>query len=604
MKLFTSFLVGFPLVLLAVSINLPAADKNEKDQPPAKANQQRQGQRGQNQNGQGRQDQIGQGQGNQNQIGQGQGRQGQGGQNQVGQGQGRQGQGNQNQIGQGQGQGRQGQGNQNQVGQGQGNQNQIGQGQRKGGQNEPGQGQGRNGAGAANAGNNRGKEVVQQPIVKPPPPPLKEVKKSNGEVERVAPSGFVRERTKVDQKAGVKQTEHIAPTGRVAMKEVEDKNGTKQITHYDLGREKKAEVIRKDGSKEVTDVHYNRDGKERARETVKTDVSGKVVSKTVVKNVTINKTVIKTENHYVAGRYGFVYRPVVVVRPVLFVNPYWYTPAGVVIVHPYHYRWGFYEEPWYGYHAYYWEPYPVYQAPSYWVTDWMVAGYVADSYAISTSLAQTREEVRLAREDAEKAKLAAERAADAAEKAEAQAEQAAAEARAAKAEARAAKAELEESKRKELAGKPNPKATPIDKETKDALQNQIAKTIEEKKKATDDQVPPDVTAALADPEHIYPVSKKIACIRADDDEAAGFLTPGDLLKRKKGQDIPKEPGENMFVTMVVMTSKGDDDSVQAGTKIKISIKDLQEFDNEFRAKLDTGLVEAGKNQDAFKSGAI
>jgi hypothetical protein len=443
----------------------------------------------------------------------------------------------------------------------------------------------------------------KNPPTKPPSPELSEVKKPNGEIERRAPSGAVRERTKVDEKSGAKQTERLAATGRVETREVVNKSGEKQITHYDLGREKKAEVIRKDGSKEITDVHYNRDGKERAREIVKTDVRGKEVSKTVVKTVTINKTVIKTEHNYVVGRYGYVYRPVVV-RPVLFVNPYWYTPAGVVIVHPFRYTWGFQADPWYGYHAYYWEPYPVYQAPSYWVTDWMVAGYVAESYAISASAAQTREEVRLAREDAEKARSAAERAADAAEKAEAQAEQAAAEARAAKAEARAAKAELEETKRKELAGKPNPKATPIDKETKEALQSQIAKTIEEKKKVVEDQVSPDVTVALADPDHIYPVSKKIACIRAEDDEPAGFLTPGDMLKLKKGQEIPKEPGENTFVTMVVMTSKGDDDSVTAGTKIKVSIKDLQEFDSEFRAKLDTGLVEAGKNQDAFKSGAI
>jgi hypothetical protein len=157
-----------------------------------------------------------------------------------------------------------------------------------------------------------------------------------------------------------------------------------------------------------------------------------------------------------------------------------------------------------------------------------------------------------------------------------------------------------------LAGKPNPKATPIDKDTKEALQNQVAKTIDEKKKSAngDETIPPDVAAALADPEHIYPVSKKIVGIRAEDDESAGVLTPGDLLKLKKGQVIPKDPGENTFVTMVVMTSKGEDDSVPAGTRIKVSIKDLQEFDNEFRAKLDTGLVEADKNQDAFKTGAI
>src|SRR5258705_12665942 len=107
---------------------------------------------------------------------------------------------------------------------------------------------------------------------------------------------------------------------------------------------------------------------------------------------------------------------------------------------------------------------------------------------------------------------------------------------------------------------------------------------------------------MSDREPIYLVRKYFAGIRADDDESAGFLTPGDMLKLKKGQEIPKEPGENAFVTMVVMTSKGDDDSVPAGTKIKNSIKDLQELDREFRAQLDTGPVEAGKNQNAFKSG--
>ncbi|HEY0548850.1 MAG TPA: hypothetical protein VGF13_04555, partial [Verrucomicrobiae bacterium] len=201
-----------------------------------------------------------------------------------------------------------------------------------------------------------------------------------------------------------------------------------------MGREKRAEVIRKDGSKAITDVHYSRDGKERSREIVNTDAKGKTVSKTVVKNITINKTVIKTEHKYVVGRYGYVYHPVVV-RPVLFVNPYWYTPAGIVIVHPFHYTWGFYADPWYGYHTHYWEPYPVYQAPSYWVTDWMVAGYVAESYAISTSVAQTREEVRLAREDAAAARAAAEKAQDAAERAEAETARLAAEARADRAEA-------------------------------------------------------------------------------------------------------------------------------------------------------------------------
>jgi len=348
------------------------------------------------------------------------------------------------------------------------------------------------------------------------------------------------------------------------------------------------------------------------------DARGTAVSKTVTvkQNVVINNTTIVNKTvvrNYYPGRYGFVYRPVFV-RPAVFVSwydPYWYTPAGVVITaHPFSFSWGWYGDPWYAYHRAYWEPYPVYVAPSYWVTDWMVAGYLADRYAVSVSVAQTQEEVRLAREEAEKARQAAEQARDAAEVAEAKAAQAAAEARDERAEARAAKAEAEEAKRKELAGKPNPNATPIDKDTKEALKNQVEKTIAEKKEFAEQSakgsnpVPPDVSKALADPTHIYPVSKTIGVTRAKDGESAGILTAGDLLKLEPGQKIAQDISENDLVTMRVMTSKGEDDAVPAGTLIKVPVKELQEFDNEFRAKLDLGLAEAEKNKDQFKKATL
>src|SRR5205823_269747 len=151
------------------------------------------------------------------------------------------------------------------------------------------------------------------------------------------------------------------------------------------------------------------------------------------------------------------------------------TPARVPIYHPFRYSWGWDAYPWYRHRAYYWQPYPLYPTPCYWVTDWLMAAYIADQYAVATSAAQTREEVRLAREDAEKARIVAQQARDAAEIAEAKAAQAVAEARAERAEARAAKAELQEARAKELAGKPNPNATPIDNAAKEALKDQVDK---------------------------------------------------------------------------------------------------------------------------------
>jgi len=56
--------------------------------------------------------------------------------------------------------------------------------------------------------------------------------------------------------------------------------------------------------------------------------------------------------------------------------------------------------------------------------------------------------------------------------------------------------------------------------------------------------------------------------------------------------------------MRVMTSKGEEGEVTAGTTVNVAIKDLQEFDNEFLAKLDAGLAEADKNKDLFRQGVV
>ena len=468
----------------------------------------------------------------------------------------------------------------------------------------------------------------QTQLLRPIPPPCKliEVKKPGGAVERLSPSNKVRERTVVEQKTGNQRTQQLGVTGRVEVEEVKRKDGTRQLTQYDLGREKKIQVVRKDGCVETTDIQYNRNGEPRARETIIRDTTGRAVSKTVVvqqnlviRNTTIinnntrmanNTTVVRT---YHPGRYGFVYRPVVI-APIVFsswYDPYWYSPVGRVVYHPFRYSWGWHHEPWFRCHAHYWAPYPVYPAPCFWITDWLVAGYIADRYAAAASAEQMREEVRLAREEAENARIAAEQAKDAAEIAEAKAAQAAAEARAERAEARAAKAELEEAKAKELAGKPNPKAAPIDKETKDALKDQIEKVIAEKKQFAEqsakggDPVLPDVTASLSDPKHIFPVSKTISVMRAEDSNPAGVLTAGDLLRAEPGQEhVIADASENTPITVRVITSKGEDDSVPAGTLVAIPLKELQEFDNEFRAKIDLGLTEANNNKELFKKEVV
>jgi len=44
--------------------------------------------------------------------------------------------------------------------------------------------------------------------------------------------------------------------------------------------------------------------------------------------------------------------------------------------------------------------------------------------------------------------------------------------------------------------------------------------------------------------------------------------------------------------------------LRAGTLVAIPVKELQEFDNEFRAKIDLGLTEANNNKELFKKEAV
>ena len=143
------------------------------------------------------------------------------------------------------------------------------------------------------------------------------------------------------------------------------------------------------------------------------------------------------------------------------------------------------------------------------------------------------------------------------------------------------------------------------------MRNQIEETIAEKKEFADQSAKggnpnlPDVAKSLKDPNHIYPVSKTLSVVSAKDSSAAGTLSEGDLLKLEPGQEnVLKDADENTFITMRVMTSKGEEGEVRAGTLVSVAVKDLQDFDSEFRAKLDLGLAEAQKNQDQFKKGAL
>ncbi len=434
-------------------------------------------------------------------------------------------------------------------------------------------------------------------------PTLTTRKSNDGSIQHVTASGRVAQITHV-QPDGSQRTQHISPTGRVQSEVVKRPDGTHQTTQFDARNHPRTQTVTDQNGKKVEETHttYGRDSSTpRSTETVKYDpASGKPVSKTVViqqNNITINNTTV-INNHttinrnYAVGRYGYVYRPVVFVRSpsVIWYDPFWYGPSGVVNAHPFHYTWGWERVGWYTYHPHYFGVYEVYPAPSYWVTDYMIADYVADQYAAEQTAEQAREDARLAREDAEKARAAAREATEEAEIAEAKAAQAAAERRAAAAEAKLANAD-----------KCQHNGTPIDTETKEQLRVQVEATITEKKQAAEsgekEVATADVAKVLADAKHVYPVSKPFKVEQ-------GSVTEGDLLRLEPGQDDAlKNLSENTVVKMRVITCKGEEGEVLAGTVVEVPLSTVQEFDNEFRAKVDSSLAAADANKDQFKKGS-
>jgi hypothetical protein len=92
--------------------------------------------------------------------------------------------------------------------------------------------------------------------------------------------------------------------------------------------------------------------------------------------------------YYVNGvAYSRVYRPytlgavaVAVYAPAYYYSPgfygWAYTPWGVPAAYP----WGWAADPWYGYYAGYFTPYPAYAGPSLWLTDYMMAETLQAAY--------------------------------------------------------------------------------------------------------------------------------------------------------------------------------------------------------------------------------
>jgi len=263
---------------------------------------------------------------------------------------------------------------------------------------------------------------------------------------------------------------------------------------------------------------------------------------------------------YGGRRYAYAYR-----------GAYWHGVAYYGYVPPYYFGprfygwaynpwaapiawgWGWGAAPWYGFYAGYFAPAPVYAAPSLWLADYLLAANLQAAYA-------------------------ARAAADA------------------NAQAAAAGAAASDSAPADQGGQPvasNSGQVTLTPEVKQAIADEVkAQIAAEQQEAANPNPPPttstDQVPAALDPAHrTFVVSAVLNPALPDGTECS--LTPGDVLTR-----IQDTPDANQNVTVLVSSSqKGD---CASGSQVPVAVQDLQDMQNDFRAKIDEGLNQMAANQ--------
>jgi hypothetical protein len=353
-------------------------------------------------------------------------------------------------------------------------------------------------------------------------------------------------------------------------------------------------------------IRYERHGAEWMRETIHTDPRGFAISKTSAvrpSSLVVGSTNSPTERRYERGRWGFVYRPVHSGAEEVFNS----TDSDRTNVFPGRFAWRWADTNWFGQFASYWVPDETYSTSSRWAADWMIASILADHFLAGVSETEAREEARLAREDARKASEVAGQAKNQAEMMEARAAQAEAEARAARADAKESKTASNASGAVIEARKAG--LTPISPSLKARLAAQIERAGARRKRFSapaslgKDSLP-DLAESLSEPETLYPVARAVSVTRAEDGQPAGLLTAGDLLELERGQEQTwRSANENALVTMRVLASKGEEGETLGGTRVAVALRDLQDFENEFNAKLDLAADEWSRHKEATRAAA-
>lgn len=262
----------------------------------------------------------------------------------------------------------------------------------------------------------------------------------------------------------------------------------------------------------------------------------------------VERTYVVNNQTYTRVYTTYEYQGVTIYR---YVPVYYYSPGFYVWVYgpwpgPVYWSWDWYGAPWYVYYAPYFQPYPVYDDASLWLTDYLLAAYLQQAYD------------------------------------EAQANAAAAQGDAGASAAQPPAAE-------------SGSAVQLTPEVKQAIADEVKQLLAAEQHAASEDYGQATPSSSQTPPALDPtqatlvVSTDLDVLTGKNDECA--LTPGDVIQRQGDKFDPNDPEHR--VNAIVKSSKKTD--CGAGSEVWVSVGDLQEMDNHFHEEIDSGLNVLAEN---------
>jgi len=209
-----------------------------------------------------------------------------------------------------------------------------------------------------------------------------------------------------------------------------------------------------------------------------------------------------------------------------------YSPWGAPVA----FNWGFFGAPWFTFYGAYFAPYPAYPAASLWLTDYLLAQDLQSAY-------QERAQADVDTSYASEAYAQGDNGSPVTSE---------------------VKLAIAQEVRHEIAAEQAESANPVET-------------------SSDGATPPALDPRL----RVFVVSSSLS-----EDTASGppcVLTPGDVITR-----LTDTPDTHQDVLASVLSSKNGD--CAAGSQVAVSVQDLQEMHNRFRAQIDGGLATLAQNE--------